>query len=161
MTEEKRIKRYIVMALAVWALALAGTLFVEAQAGGNHNDYIECYQCVTNHTTEVTEVNEVSNWSLTGSLSDADINDIVASTLAGGSHQFDWVTTRWQLSITFATSTSDWDEDTNFSFAIGKRFGKDHWMPNALWHVGYTPDIYDDNDYVHGGATVPLGGASQ
>jgi len=149
----KKIRRDVVAAVVIW-VALIGYA-VTADAGNNHN--VECYQCVTNYTTEV---NEIENWSLTDSLSDGDMNDIIGSTLAGGSHQFDWVTTRWQLSITGATTTSDWDSDTNFSFAIGKKFGKDSWVPNALWHVGFTPDIYDGNDYVHGGATILLGGGN-
>ena len=156
MTQENKIKRYMILALVVWALALAGTLFVEAQAGGNHNNYIDCYQCVTNHLTEVTEVTDVTNWRLSDSWSESDINEIIGGSIAAGSHQFDWVTTRWQLSITGATQTSNWDEDTSFSFAIGKRFGKDHWMPNALWHVSYTHGILDNN-YVAGGATIPIG----
>lgn len=154
MTEESKIKRYMVMALVVWALALAGTLFVEAQAGGNHNDYIECYQCVTNHVTEVTEIDEIYNRSADG-LSDSDIINLSSSLLAGGSHQFDYSTTNLQLSLTGATTTSDWDEDTQFSFALAKRFGKDSWVPNALWHTSYTPDILG-NDYVSFGALIVL-----
>lgn len=122
-----------------------------AQAGGNHT--------VTNnyYITEVTEVAEtnVTSWRITDSLSEKDLNEIIGSTLAGASHQFDYSTTRWQLSITGATNTSDWDEDSNFSFAVGRRFGKDSWAPNALFHVGYTPDIAG-NDYIHGGATIVL-----
>lgn len=154
MTESKKclIKMIGTITFVVMLLLVA----LEAEAGGNNNDYIECYQCSTNHITEVTEV---SNWRLTESLSESDLNSIIGSTLAGGSHQFDWVTTRVQLSITFSTTTTDWDEDTNFSFAIGKRFGKDSKIPNALWHLGYTPDIYDDNDYIHGGATILMGGS--
>ena len=83
------------------------------------------------------------------------LTEIIGSSLAGGSHQFDFSTTKLQLSVTGATSTSDWDEDSEFSFAIGKRFGKDSKIPNALWHVGYTPDIVGD-DYIHGGATFVI-----
>lgn len=136
-------------------VALAFTLHAEAR----DSVYIECYDCDTTNVTEVIEVTDVSNWSVTDSLSNSDINSIIAGTLAGGSHQFDWVTTRWQLSITAATNTSNWDEDSGFSFAIGKRFGKDSAIPNALWHLGYTPDIREDEDFVHGGATILLGGS--
>lgn len=153
-------KRYVIYCfVAVTGLIMLGMTF-DVFAGGNSNNnhtYIDCYQCVTNHVNEVTEVNEVENWRLTGDLSDSDMIEVIGGALAGGSHQFDWVTTRWQLSITGATTTSDWDEDTNFSFAIGKRFGKEHWMPNALYHLSYTPDLLG-NDYVVGGATIPIGG---
>lgn len=151
MTESKKCLIKIIGTVTFAVMLLLITL--EAEAHGNHHN-------VTNNFYEVTEVTEVynDNSRLNLGLSDSDLNDIIGSTLAGGSHQFDWVTTRVQLSITFSTATTDWDEDTNFSFAIGKRFGKDSKIPNALWHLGYTPDVWDDNDYIHGGATILMGG---
>lgn len=151
MIEEKKAKQYAIMGFAVWLVLLLAALWHEgALAGGNHNN-----TTVNNYyTTEVTEVTEISNFRASG-LSDSQIIELSSGVLAGGSHQFDFSTTHLQLSVTGATTTSDWDEDSHFSFGMAKRFGKDHWMPNALWHVSYTPDIMDES-YIHGGATIVL-----
>lgn len=150
MRETTKIKIKIFVAGALFIMALLVVLADEAKADGyNHatNNYI-----TNNYITEVTDV---SSYRVTDQLSASDLNQIIGGGLAGGAHQFDWSTTRWQLSITGATTTSDWDQDTNFSFAIGKRFGKESWVPNALWHLAYTPDIAGQ-DYISGGATIVL-----
>jgi hypothetical protein len=134
------------LSLALFLFLLFIAFSGEARAHGPHDhDY---------GGTNVTEVTDISYYS-SSSLSDSDIADIVSGSLAGGAHQFDWSTTRWQISVTGATTTGDFDEDVNFSFAVGKRWGKDAWAPNALWHVGFTPDIQDE-DYIMGGATIVL-----
>lgn len=114
-----------------------------ATAGGNHND-----------TTYIT--NNHNYYQSQTSLNLSIPSELINGVLAGGSHQFDWITTRWQFSITASMMTSDWDEDAKFSFAFAKKFGEDSWVPNALYHASYTPDI-DGEDFVHGGATIPLG----
>lgn len=152
MINEKKAKQYAVMGFAVWLLLLIGALWSEGvfAHGGHHN--------VTNnyYVTEVTEVNEIANWRVSG-LSDSQLVELTSSTLAGGSHQFSPLTTRVQLSITGATTTTDWDEDTEFSFAAAWKPGKEHWLPNALYHVEYTPDVLG-YDYIHFGGTILLGG---
>jgi len=138
------------LALFLFLLFIAFSGEARAHSGGHNHDH----GGTTTNVTEVTEVTRISNYS-SNSLSDSDIADIVSGGLAGGAHQFDWSTTRWQISVTGATTTGDFDEDVNFSFAVGKRWGKDAWAPNALWHVGFTPDIQDE-DYIMGGATIVL-----
>jgi len=131
--------------IAVILALVALSLFVtSAKASGDTYNTYNTYN----------ETNEAFSYS--SGLSDNDIVDIVSGSIAAGSHHLSPLTTRWQISFTGATTTSDFDEETNFSFAIGKRFGKDHWMPNALWHASFSPDI-QGNDYVAVGATVPLG----
>lgn len=117
-------------------------LFLPLAAGASRGD---TYITNNYYPTETTIIS---------GMSDTDINALITGTLAGGSHQFDFSTTNWQLSLTGAVNMSDWDEDSNFSFAVGKRFGKDSKIPNALWHVSYTP--IEDDDYVVFGGTIVL-----
>ena len=111
---------------------------------------------VTNEyvTNEYVTNDEISNYRISSGISDSDMANIIGSTLAGGSHQFDYSTTRWQVSLTGSTGLSDWDQDSNYSIGIAKRFGKDSFAPNALFHLGYTPVSSDK--YIHGGATFVL-----
>ena len=144
----KQSKMVLVIAGLLFALFVFLLLVAPAEAHGNHDHDTT----INNYYESDPDVTNISNVS---GISDSDLTEIIGSSLAGGSHQFDFSTTKLQLSVTGATSTSDWDEDSEFSFAIGKRFGKDSKIPNALWHVGYTPDIVGD-DYIHGGATFVI-----
>jgi hypothetical protein len=123
-----------------WTMVLAAFLtFAPVQAG--------CYKnCTTNNYYPTEEI------TLLSGMSDSDINQVITGVMAGGAHQFDFSTTHWQLSLTGAVNMSDWDEDANYSIGVGKRFGKDHWMPNALWHLEYTP--IEEDDYVTFGGTI-------
>lgn len=142
MIEATKTKIKIFAAIVFVVMVLLIVLVDEAEAGGG--------TVTNNYYTETSETMTITN-----GLSSSDINSIVTGTLAGGSHQFGLSTTHWQLSATGATTTDDWEEDTNFSFAVAKRWGKHSWIPNALFHVEFTPDIAG-NDYVHFGGTIVL-----
>lgn len=147
----KQSKMILLVAGVLFALFIYLALTDSVLAHDKHHNH--------DHNTTINnyynETNEACSLCINSGISESDMNEIVASALAGGSHQFDFSTTHWQLSVTGATSTSDWDEDSEFSFGAGKRFGKDHWMPNALYHIEYTPDI-GDTDYISFGATFVL-----
>lgn len=91
--------------------------------------------------------------SITRGIAGDELAKGLTGAVAAGSHQFDYVTTRWQLSLTGGVEFTS--EERNYSIAIGKRFGKDSWIPNALFHGSYTP--IESRSYWGFGVTIPLG----
>lgn len=109
---------------------------------------------INNYYETPAPVQEVTNLSISNGISHADLLSLSSAVLAGGAHQFDYSTTKWQLSLTGDFHTSDWDADNEFSVGMGKRFGKDSWIPNALFHGAYTPVL--DDHHVTLGVTIVL-----
>lgn len=93
---------------------------------------------------------EVTELTVTSGLSEKDIAEGISGAIAAGSHQFDYTTTRWQLSLTGAWLLDE--SEDNFSVGLGKRFGEDSFLPNSLFHGSYTP--IGDGDWVHLGVTI-------
>ena len=151
------IKAFAAIMFGVMVLLIV--LGAEARAGGNNNTTNNYYVTELTEITELTEVTNVtqvteSSMTVAGGLSRGDLLSISGAALAGGSHQFDYSTTRWQLSLTGSFATSDWDTDNEYSFGIGRRFGKDSWLPNALFHGSYTPVM--DDGHITLGVTIVL-----
>lgn len=80
----------------------------------------------------------------------AEMLALTTGAIAAGSHQFDYSTTRWQLSLT-GTWLIDESED-NFSVGVGKRFGEESFLPNSLFHGSYTP--VGNHDFMQLGVTI-------
>ncbi|MDH3466183.1 MAG: hypothetical protein OES26_09795, partial [Gammaproteobacteria bacterium] len=146
MKRETKLAIYILAGL----LFLSFLIMIFKPAQANHRHWHGYDITINNYfyeTTEVTEVTEVTESSLTvaGGASQSDLLSISSSLLAGGAHQFDYSTTKWQLSLTGDFAISDWASDNEFSIGVGKRWGKDSWLPNALFHGAYTPVLDDDH----------------
>lgn len=97
--------------------------------------------------------NTVNNFSVTSGVSDSDLQQGLAAALAGGSHQFDYSTTDWQLSITGVWEVSD-EEETGYSFGVGKRWKEMEYVPDALFHMSYTPN--GSQNYLMFGGTIRI-----
>ncbi len=91
------------------------------------------------HSTENTTTEPV----LFTGLTDSDLADTMAASIAGGSHQFDYSTTRWQLSMSGVWEFGG-EQANSFSAGVAKRFGEDSFLPNALFHSSYTPKGSED-----------------
>jgi hypothetical protein len=113
-----------------------------ASATGYHGE--ETTNIYNYYTTEVTELTNGSTLVASG-VSNGDLLSISSSLLAGGAHQFDYSTTKWQFSVTGDFALVDWDSENEYSVGVGKRFGKDSWVPKALFHASYTPVLGDDH----------------
>ncbi|MDX1341258.1 MAG: hypothetical protein R3227_02865 [Reinekea sp.] len=116
-----------------------------AYAGGKHHHDHEVTIVEVTEVTEVTEVIQVTNLSPVTQ----DFLKATATSIAAGSHQFDYSTSDWQVSVTSALQVED-NGENGFSFGVAKRL-----TDNGLFHFSYTPDGSDD--WIQFGGTFRIG----
>ena len=151
MKKEHRLAIKILIVLAL--IAILAAIFTPAQAGRDItiNNYYEYPEPPPG--SNVIDQNTVNNFSVTSGVSDSDLQQGLAAAIAGGSHQFDFSTTDYQLSISGVWEVSD-ENETGYSFGFGKRWKEHKYIPDALFHMNYTPN--SGQDYVGVGATFRI-----
>jgi hypothetical protein len=94
----------------------------------------------------------IENYRITTGVSNSDLAKGLA-TVGAAQHQFDYSTTDLQFGISGAW----YDDKTAISLGIAKRFAKDSWAPNALFHGSFSGNGGSGNDnLLQVGATFRL-----
>ena len=125
-----------IIIIAVVALIAIGLVWVGAQAGGKHT-----------HTAPapVVTTTSVNNTTITSGVSDTDLARGIAMSGAAN-QQFDFSTQDLQLGVTGAT----FDGEQALSLGVAKRFAKDSWVPNALFHGSFSTTGSSDELFTFG-----------
>lgn len=149
--------KFVILLVLVLVATLAYTL---ANASGGHDDGDTII--IINPPPDdngggagvnTTSTDTVNTFSVTSGVSDHDLQSGLAAAMAGGGHQFDFSTTDWQLSVTAVWEVSD-EEETGYSFGAGKRWKEQSYVPDALFHMSYTPN--GSQDYFMVGGTFRI-----
>ena len=157
MKKEYKIALRVGLVLAL--IIILAVIFKPAEASGNHghditvNNYYEYPDPSGIQDINYLDGGSINNVSVTTGVSDKDLQQGLAAALAGGSHQFDYSTTDYQVSVAGVWEMSS-ENETGYSFGFGKRFKEHKYIPDALFHLSYTPN--DDQDYVGFGATFRI-----
>jgi hypothetical protein len=123
----------IIIIAVVGLIAVALFFTGQALAGGKHT-----------HPAPVVTTTSVENYSITEGVSTTDLARGVA--MSGASHQFDFSTQDLQLGVTGAS----FDGEQALSLGVAKRFAKDSWVPNALFHGSFSTTGSSDELYTFG-----------
>ena len=156
---KKEVKFAIVILATLLMITFVIMIFSDAEASGKHghditiNNYYEYPDPSGIQDINYLDGGSINNVSVTTGVSDKDLQQGLAAALAGGSHQFDYSTTDYQASVVGVWEMSS-ENETGYSFGFGKRFKEHKYIPDALFHLSYTPN--DDQDYVGFGATFRI-----
>lgn len=124
-----------IIIIAVVGLIAAALFFTgQAFAGGKHT-----------HPAPVVTTTSVENYSITEGVSSTDLARGVAMSGAAN-QQFDFSTQDLQLGVTGAT----FDGEQALSLGVAKRFAKDSWVPNALFHSSFSTTGSSDELFTFG-----------
>lgn len=142
-------KRLIgVSAVLVFLIMLSLIFSSDAKA---HDITINNYYVVETPEPAPQPAPPPSNLTITEEMDEEAMSRALSVAIPAGAHQFDYTTTRYQMSLTGAWQFGG-EDDSGYSVGMGKRFGQDSFLPNALFHGSYTPD--GDDDWLQLGVTI-------